>query len=363
MNGESKFVSEPDLQYLMASLSIDLRRCADVLDRVLRSFNKQSGIPDKIVAWNSRGGNFHEPLVFPDRGRFIVELTQSLTRDKQVLWTAALLEKKNEKERAPVLFIRMHSPSLDIPMRVEIPLRAVMKGGAALRGTYCVYLHALLASDKSEFVYYGITKRGWNIRFAEHTKAAVAEKSHRLFPKKLNELIDARAKHLSGSGDTNKPHLVGIISALTSVGLSKDAAMDAEEYLVEKYSLASSHPQGLNMIPGGRAGVAALYKLSTERPKDFTETEDRELALDQYLGSHPQSNISKPGIAMKWNDPDYAEAVICGRDNRLSGDQVRKIRYLAALGAGTGQIVEQLGALDEGQIRRVVAGRTYSRIR
>ena len=139
--------------------------------------------------------------------------------------------------------------------------------------------------------------------------------------------------------------------------------MDAEEYLVDKYSLASSHPQGLNMISGGRAGIAALDKLSTERAKDFTETDDRELALDHYLGSHPQSNIPKPGIAMKWNDPDYAEAVICGRENRLSADQVRKIRYLAALGAGAGQIVEEVGALNEGQIRRVVAGRTYSRIR
>jgi hypothetical protein len=68
--------------------------------------------------------------------------------------------------------IRMHSPLLDIPMRLEIPLRAVIRGGPALYGTYSVYLHALLADDGTEFVYYGITKRGWNLRFAEHTKSA-----------------------------------------------------------------------------------------------------------------------------------------------------------------------------------------------
>ena len=133
-----------------------------------------------LAAWPSRLAIVEKvhgvgPLSFPDRGRFIIELTQSLLSDKRELWTAALLEKKDEKEKAPVLFIRMHSPSLDIPMRLEIPLRAVIRSGPALNGTYSVYLHALLADDGTEFVYYGITKRGWNLRFAEHTKSAVAE--------------------------------------------------------------------------------------------------------------------------------------------------------------------------------------------
>ena len=168
----------------MNGLSMNLQRCADVLDGVLTAFNKQTGIPDQIVAWNVKGGNANAPLCFPDRGRFVVELTN---RWAQISERSGLplLEKKDEKERAPVLFISMHSLSLDIPMRLEIPLRALMKGGPSLRDTYSVYLHALLADDGMEFVYYGITKRGWNTRFSEHTKAAVAQKSHRLFPRKL----------------------------------------------------------------------------------------------------------------------------------------------------------------------------------
>jgi len=362
VSNDYKFASLPDMQYLMAGLSLNVKRCADVLDRVLTAFNKQSGIPEQIVEWNARGGNHYQPLSFPDRGRFIIDLKQSLQREKQVLWTAVLLEKKDEKEKAPVLFISMHSPSLDIPMRLEIPLRAVMKGGTALKGTYSVYLHALLADDGTEFIYYGITKRGWNIRFAEHTKAAVAEKSYRLFPRKLNELIEARVRQISGKID-KQPKLAGIVSALTSVGLSEDSAMDIEEYLVEKHSLSSRHPQGLNMIPGGRAGIAALHTLSSGSKKDPVETEDRELVLDQYLKSHPQLGIPKPGIAEKWNDPNYAEAVICGRENRLGADQVRQIRYLAALGGSAEQIKEEVGVIDEGQIQRVLAGRTYSRIK
>lgn len=360
MRNEYKFVNFPDMQYLMAGLFISVKRCADVLDGVLTAFNEQGGIPDQIVAWNAKGGNACRPLSFPDRGRFIIDLTQSMRPGKETLWTAALLEKKDEKEKAPVLFISMHSPSLDIPMRLEIPLRAVMKGGPSLKGAYSVYLHALLADDGTEFVYYGITKRGWNIRFAEHTKAAVAEKSYRLFPRKLNELIEARVGQISGNID-NKPKLAGLVSALVGVGLSEDSAMDIEEYLVEKYSLSSRHPNGLNMIPGGRAGIAALHTLSGTT-KEPVETEDRELALDQYLKGHPQMGIPKPGVAEKWNDPNYAEAVICGRENRLGADQVRRIRYLAALGATAGQIKEEVGAIDEGQIQRVLAGRTYSRI-
>lgn len=247
-------------------------------------------------------------------------------------------------------------------MRLEIPLRALMKGGPSLRDTYSVYLHALLADDGMEFVYYGITKRGWNTRFSEHTKAAVAQKSHRLFPRKLNELVEARVAQLSGEAE-ERPKLAGIVSALSGVGLSKDSAMDIEEYLVEKYSLSSKHPRGLNMIPGGREGIAALHRLSATKDKGPVETEKREIVLDQFLTAKSQLGAAKPAIAEKWNDPKYAEAVICGRANHFGADQVREIRYLAALGGNPEEIRKQVGAIDESQIERVLAGRTYSRIK
>lgn len=362
MNKDFKYVSFADMQYLMSGLSFNLHRCADVLDGVLTAFNEKTSIPDQIVAWNVKGGNTNEPLCFPDRGRFIVDLTQSMGTDKRTLWAAALLEKKDEKERAPVLFISMHSPSLDIPMRLEIPLRAVTKGGPSLRDTYSVYLHTLLADDGTDFVYYGITKRGWNTRFSEHTKAAVAKKSHRLFPRKLNELAEARVAQLLG-GAEKRPKLAGIVSALCGVGLSKDSAMDIEEYLVEKYSLSSKHPSGLNMIPGGREGIATLHRLFAAKAKEPVETEQREIVLDQFLKAKSQPGTANPANAEKWNDPKYAEAVICGRENRLGADQVREIRYLAALGGSPEEIRKQVGAIDELQIDRVLAGRTYSRIK
>lgn len=240
------------MQYVTSGVVINVRRCADVLDSLLIKFNEQTGIPDKVVAWNEAGGNRRGPLEFPERGRLIFDVTQYLTADKKMLYTVALLENKDEKERAPVVFISMQSPSLDIPMRLEIPLRALVRGGPPLRGTYAVYLHSLIAENGEEFIYYGITKRGWSRRFAEHVKAAMRDSSRRSFPQKLRKLTDARAKELfdQNSQEREVPSLAGIVSALCAVGLDRESALATESHLIQKYSLSSKFMGGLNMVSG-----------------------------------------------------------------------------------------------------------------
>jgi hypothetical protein len=357
-----KYVSLPDMYHLMEGLTFKVTACADVLDSALAHFNEKSRIPDRICSWNKEDPLLRGPLSFPGRGRIIVDITQRFSRDKGLLYLAQIIEAKDEKESAPVVFFSMHSPSLDIPMRTEVPLRALLKGGKPLAGSYSVYLHALICDDGKDFVYYGITKRGWSKRFNEHTTAAVKDGSRRLFPRKMNELIEARVAQLTGKTNT-QPMLAGIISSVGAIGLDEDAAMDTEEYLVDKYSLSSKHDNGLNMIPGGREGLRCLHKLSLGGGSSVIETDDRESVLEKYLQDHPQLGIPKPGVAEKWNDPAYAEAVICARENRLSADQVREIRYLAALGNSIDQIRLRIGALDDGQVARVLAGRTYARIR
>lgn len=187
------------------------------------------------------------------------------------------------------------------------------------------------------------------------------EGSRRLFPRKLEELISARTAQLAGKAD-DRPSLAGIITAICAVGLDEKKAMDAEEYLVDKYSLSSKHSNGLNMIPGGYEGIRALHRLSVLTEPGFLNTDAREELLDQYLQEHPQLGIPKPGVAEKWNDPNYAEAVICGRENRLDADQVREIRYLSALGYSLEHIRSAVDAINIDQVRRVLEGRTYARI-
>lgn len=346
----------------MDGLSFKVARCADVLDAALIQLNLQTKALDKIIAWNKRGAHSSGPLSLPTPGRLIVELTEAVGRDGKTMWMAQAIRKTDEKETAPVVFFRMQSLSLDIPMRLEVPLRALIKGGAKLEGSYVVYLHALLTNDGKAFTYYGITKRGWSVRFVEHTKSAMKAESRRLFPLKLNELVSARVAERKGEID-ERPKLAGIVSSLCAVGLNEDAALDTEEYLVDKYSLSSKHPAGLNMIPGGREGIRVLHTLIGDTQIRLVDTESRDATLGEYLKSHPQLGIPKPGVAEKWNDPAYAEAVICGRQNRLTADQVREIRYLAATGLSTEQIAANAGALDNAQVFRVLDGRTYARIR
>ena len=160
MSKKFQYVDLPNLYYLTEGLVFTVPACSDVLDSVLVSLNKQTKIPDKIRSWHQQHPTSRPSLSFPDRGRIIIDVTQSFSKDKGMIYAATVLENKGETETAPVVFFSMHSPTLDIPMRTEVPLRALVKGGPALKGTYSVYLHVLQSDDGNEFVYYGITKRG-----------------------------------------------------------------------------------------------------------------------------------------------------------------------------------------------------------
>jgi hypothetical protein len=242
-------------RHLTTGLTFDLDRCASVLDRALCGLNEQTGIPDQLIAWIRAGAFAAGPYPYDGRGRIIIDVQHG--------YCATVLRKSDERETAPVVFFTMHSPTLDIPMRVELPLRAVIVGNPPLAGTYTLYLHALLTNQGSSFVYYGITKRGWSLRFNEHTRAAVAQKSKRLLASTLNNLIEARAAELYGTMD-DRPKLAGLVSAVCGVGMTRDAALAAEERMVNKYSLASKHPYGLNMIPGGLAGLKQARRFLRE---------------------------------------------------------------------------------------------------
>ena len=362
MSKRLHYVSLRNMHHLMEGLSFRISECADVLDHALVKLNDSNGVPDRILEWNARGGGSWRPLTLPIEGRLVVEITERYGRERGRMVIANCIENKTEKEKAPLAIFSMQSLSLDIPMRLELPLRALIKGGQDFANTYCVYLHALVSDDGKDYVYYGITKRGWNARFMEHTKAAVADGSQRLFPKTFAALIDARAAEISGCPD-QRPKLMGMITAACALGLTQDQALDTEEYLVDKYSLASKHPNGLNMIPGGREGIRVMHELTRRDAQSFVDTDAREAALDEHLARHPQLGVPKPGVAVAWNDAAYAEAVICGRNNRLSGDQVREIRYLAASGRTVSAIKQRIDTINDTQIRNVLSGRTYSRIR
>jgi hypothetical protein len=248
------YVDIAAMKHLARGLTFDLVRSAGVLDHALVSLNDQTGLPDKMMAWIRAGGLATGAGPVDPKGRIVVDVVQTTNARGEIAHFTTILRKSDERETAPVVFFSLHSPSLDIPMRVEVPLRAILKGNPPLAGTYTLYLHALMTDRGEEYVYYGITKRGWSIRFDEHTRAAVGHKSRRLLARTLDALIEARAAERAGIVD-DRPKLAGIVSAVCGIGMSREGALESEERLVEKYSLSSKHPFGLNMIPGGLAGL------------------------------------------------------------------------------------------------------------
>lgn len=360
-------INKRNWHYLLAGIAFDRRsNPIGVLDASLNSMDMLTNVPSRLIDANAKNSIPSAPV--RGLGYGLMFDLQVHGNDQNTLTQCPVVDTK--EDRPPCVRIFLQSISIDITMIIEIPLRYLLKGLPDLTGTYTVYSHNLLRGEKPEGgykleqKYYGITRRGWNLRFGEHMKGALGG-SLLLFPREVHAAIQARTTILTQHHEPETLPLDGLISVIHGAGLTEDAAMDAEEYLVDKYSLASKHPGiGLNMIPGGRAGITALHTLRAvpEGLMASPDTEQRDEMLEAHMQKHPRLGQPNEAVAAAWEDSAYAEAVICGRENRLSGDQVREIRFLAAMGNKEADIVNLVGANNIEQVRRVLVGRTYGRI-
>ena len=66
-------------------------------------------------------------------------------------------------------------------------------------------------------------------------------------------------------------------------------------------------------------------------------------------------------MSERWRDDAWAVAQICGREGRLSVEQVRAIRELSRE-HGAEVIAERIGARNKEQVQRVIDGETYTRV-
>ena len=330
-------------------------RAPEVLESALIQLDAKTAYIRRVIDANNKG-------IMPppyDDGSLIITIETLLTAEGKILSLSQIVVDKEHSGRQSLVSFEMKSPTLEIPMRLEVPLRAFLKGNGRKFQGYCVYLHTLSKSDMN-LVYYGITKRGWNLRFLEHLKTSFKEDTRRLFPVAFRELLEDA---VSAKMNRQEPQFKKITTTVCAFGLDEDQAMDTEEFLVEKYSLNSKHKNGLNMIPGGYEGIRTLSRLSLISRPSFLNTEEREEILDRHLKAHPQLGVPKPGVAAIWTQDEYAEAVICGRENRLTADNVREIRYLSAFGNPPNVIATIIGVANLTQIKNVVSGKTYSRIK
>lgn len=363
MSNRYRFLDERKFRYFCEGLTLDATDM-EVLDGTLQGLDQYNKLPSQIIQHSQHHG--FGPGLQARGSQIIVTLEKRGKGDGNTVPIAMAGEHHEIQGLPPALHIMLRSPTLDILQRVEIPLRYVLKGLPSIEGTHMVYLHVLQMDGGQGRVYYGVTKRGWMRRFAEHMKGAMRDDSPLLLHRTLREGIRGRLHQLYGRRpEDTGPAPAQVMQANHHVvcvaGVAEEQALLTEEYLVGKYSFGKV--EGLNMIPGGKAGVAYLHELGGARAPASARSEDREHVLEQYLREHPRKGLPNPKVAQLWQDDEYAARIICAGPGRLTHEQVLEIRAAATSGMSPTRIGEIVGARNPAQVERVLAGVTYTRVR
>ncbi|USQ96518.1 hypothetical protein [Caulobacter sp. RL271] len=194
------------------------------------------------------------------------------------------------------------------------------------------------------YFYVGVTTRSWQARWAEHRRA-MNNGSPLLFHRRLREEMDAgRVTYIH--------HKV--------MGITEDLE---QLYATEEFLVAGhwDDQRRLNMIPGGKSGLKYMREHGMLLSRLVPAPDERDRIVSEWLRANPRKGLPAPWVSEKWKDDAWAVAQICGRDGRLSVEQVRAIRSLAQDHA-TEEIADRIGALNADQVQRVLDGKTYTRV-
>ena len=258
-------------------------------------------------------------------------------------------------------------------------------------GSYQLYSHTLLSSDNQAVLtkelevvrdnhrysnmpsvqqfhkdnarlYVGITKRTWQERYRQHCND-MRRGSNLLFHRAL------RGEFCP----------IGVLEHIVErAGLTEKQAMEIEETEVEKRSLHSLYPNGLNMIPGGYAGLKYVhrfasrtgYKLEKEITADNLETVLVDVQQHNLKKHFKTTNIKRINeeISRLWaQDINFRIMATTGQKNRFSFRQIQAARIWDASGWNKEKILESLQKIDTkkigmAQLERLLKGETYASI-
>lgn len=194
------------------------------------------------------------------------------------------------------------------------------------------------------YFYVGVTTRSWQKRWTEH-KHAIQTGSPLLFHRKYRE------EQTEGRISYVHHKVMGITDDL-------EALYATEEMLVEGHW---DDTRRLNMIPGGKSGLKYLREHGLLANSYVPMPDDRDKIISSWLKDHPRKGLPAPWVSERWKDDNWAIAQICGRDGRLSISQVRAIRHLSQ-DHSEEEICARIGAKNVQQVKRVLDGKTYTRI-
>ena len=257
-------------------------------------------------------------------------------------------ELQRSKEESRVVVHATVAEFEGTPWTISFPLQYIMKGFPKPKNEHFGYAHkiALLHQDGSvdkEYAYIGVTSRDWLKRMNEHFNE-IRTGSNKLFHRTWREFTGEKSVMLS--------------SELIIGDHTYEQIMSWEEEMVDR---SMSDNVSLNMIPGGFKGMKYLHKhrlLSSEK----VGIDVRDKAITEFQKLHPRAGIANVLISDLWKDDAYAAKIICGADDRLSIEQVIKIRELFNEGVSVEKICQLVEAKNTRQVQKVINGKTYSRI-
>ena len=354
----------------MKSKFLDIRNCHQLLpkgnglsliarlDVCLNGLNSQHGTLygsiDALIKQNEKTHNLKvgsKRLVSSP-----IEIAQNLIIEKRVIHTQAV----TRNFPGPALFHTHLGYENGMEHQTIIPLQYLLKGWGDASKDYQCYVHTISTNinsikdfndlfrrnmtDADSYYYVGITGRNWLLRLEEHINE-MRKGNRRLFYKVWREMYGANE--------------VLFTSFLKDINLSFEEAMYWEEQNVDKIA---SDKYGLNMIPGGFKGLKFLHKYRIIDNTDIT-LEERELAISKFAVMNPRKGIPNPFIADLWKDDDFYLRIIEAKEKTLSELQVRKVRELHQLGKTIPEITQEVNALNDLQVKNVIIGKTYKRIK
>lgn len=246
---------------------------------------------------------------------------------------------------------------------VSVPLQCILKQWGNVERGYMIYEHNLSAMDHAvpqfdSISYIGLTSRNWQTRYKEHQRDALTG-SELLFHTSLAKVINKDGVCQAGMGPLEMVRTGAcLLSELQYVNLTYEEAMEVEERMVERSTL---HSKGLNMIPGGFAGMKFLHKLGYLK-KERATVEDRDFASAKYLLEKQTIKRNAPWVTENWSKDEFYEQTIFKRNNTLNREQVFSIRKYGNEWGFDPEIIANLVGANIRQVRDVLSGKYYSRV-
>jgi hypothetical protein len=251
-------------------------------------------------------------------------------------------------EAAARLDASLQIPNVKQPSVVfSVPAHFLLSPSVWPQKAFVLYQHIFgngASYPDDGYFYVGVTTRSWKARWAEHRRA-VESGSPLLFHRTLRDA-------------TREGRVTYIHHKVMGITTDIEALYDAEERLVAGHW---TDARRLNMIPGGKSGLKYLRENGLLGERVVPLPDERDRIVETWLREHPRKGLPAPWVSEKWKDEAWAIAQICGRENRLSVDQVRAIRELAATHS-VELIASRIGARDADQVQRVIDGKTYVRV-